>query len=184
MDFYQSLGFLILGSRMRRLSDYMLSEINKVYQEEGLEFEARWFPLFYVLDQEEEVSIRDLSTRMQISHSAVSQLVSHLKKRGLMSSHTASDDGRKQLIKLTREGERLLIKIKPIWSSMIRAIEEITFEDRDMAVLLKGLTAAEEGFTRTGLSQRMQEILNVQNTCSPTSYAKKQVMIDEQELTE
>lgn len=97
-----------------------------------------------------------------------------------MSSHTASDDGRKQLIKLTREGERLLIKIKPIWSSMIRAIEEITFEDRDMAVLLKGLTAAEEGFARTGLSQRMQEILK----CSPTSYAKKQVMIDEQELTE
>lgn len=178
MDFYQSLGFLILGSRMRRLSDYMLSEINKVYQEEGLEFEARWFPLFYVLDQEEKISIRDLSTRMQISHSAVSQLVSHLKKRGLMSSHTSPDDGRKQLIRLTRDGERLLTQIKPIWSSMIRAIEEITFEDRDMEVLLKGLTAAEEGFARNGLSKRMQEILNSQNACRPHSYASKQAISD------
>jgi|SRR5690554_789699 len=178
MDFYQSVGFLILGSRMRRLSDYMLSEINKVYQEADLEFEARWFPLFYVLDQEKEISIRDLSTRIQLSHSAVSQLVSHLKKRGLMSSHTDAADGRKQLITLTRDGERLLVKIKPIWSSMIQAIEEITYEDRDMATLLKGLTAAEEGFARTSLSKRMQELLIAQNNCQAVEHPLNQAIIE------
>ncbi len=40
MNFYQNLGYLVLGSRLRRLSEAFLSEINRVYQNEGIDFDA------------------------------------------------------------------------------------------------------------------------------------------------
>ena len=62
---YQDLGFLILGSRLRRMSEYFLSEVNKVYQVVGVPFEASWFPLFFILAREKEVSIRQAADELQ-----------------------------------------------------------------------------------------------------------------------
>ena len=51
MNFYEELGYLVLGSRMRRLSEAFLSEINKTYQSAGISFDASWFPVFYLLSK-------------------------------------------------------------------------------------------------------------------------------------
>ena len=58
MSFYHDLGFLIFGSRLRRMSEYYISEINKVYKENGIDFDASWFPVFYLLSRKEEVNLR------------------------------------------------------------------------------------------------------------------------------
>ena len=163
MDFYQSLGYLIVGSRMRRLSEYLLGEINKVYQEEEMGFDASWFPLFYVLSQEQEVSIRELADRIQVSHSAVSQLVSNLKKRGLVRSSAAERDARKQLIRFTPEGIQILEKIRPVWQSLTNVMEEMAGGNREIAGLLSSITALETEFAVESLSSRMhEEIMNKQ----------------------
>lgn len=156
MDFYQSLGHLIVGSRLRRLSEYWIAEINKVYQQEKIDFDASWFPLFYILSQKEEVSIRQLSDHIQVSHSAVSQLVSNLKKRGLVQSNTDEGDARKQLIRFTPEGVCLLEKIQPIWQSITQVMEEIACENEEVAYLLSSITALESEFAVKNLSERIR----------------------------
>jgi hypothetical protein len=45
MDEFANLGRLGLGSRLKRISDYMFAEINAFYRENGIEFEASTFPL-------------------------------------------------------------------------------------------------------------------------------------------
>lgn len=160
MDFYQSLGHLILGTRMRRLSDYFLAEVNRVYQDQRIDFEASWFPLFYILSEERSDrphSIRALADRIQISHSAVSQLVTSLRRKELIRTRPCPGDGRVQLVELTEKGHQLLQKVKPIWSGLRSAMNEIADEDQETASLLRHLTALEKKFDEKRLSDRIAD---------------------------
>lgn len=165
MDFYQSLGYLVLGSRMRRISEYFLAEVNKVYQDQQIAFEASWFPLFYILSKDKELSIRDISNKIQVSHSAISQLITNLRKKGLVESREAVEDGRVQLVKLTTQGVDLLEKIKPIWSSLQISMEEIVNEGQNTTSILDNLATLENKFSETSLSQRM--ISNLEYCTAP-----------------
>ena len=98
MNLYQSLGYLVLGSRLRRLSESFLSEINRAYQNEGIDFDASWFPVFYLLSKNDKLSIKELSEQTEVSHPAASQLIANLKNRKLVTSATCTDDGRRYLL--------------------------------------------------------------------------------------
>ncbi len=108
MNFYQNLGYLVLGSRLRRLSEAFLSEINRAYQNEGIDFDASWFPVFYLLSKNGSLSIKELSDQTEVSHPAASQLITNLKNKKLVATNTCSDDGRRQLVQLTEKGKQLL----------------------------------------------------------------------------
>jgi hypothetical protein len=79
MNLYEGLGYLVLGSRLRRLSENFLSEINQAYQQAGIDFDASWFPVFYLLSKNDALSIKELSEQTEVSHPAASQLISNLK---------------------------------------------------------------------------------------------------------
>ncbi len=117
MNFYEGLGYLVFGSRLRRLSESFLSEVNKTYQAAGIEFDASWFPVFYLLSQNESISIKDLSDTTGVSHPAASQLVTNLKNKKLLKTTTSADDGRRQNVQLTKSGRALLEQIMPVWDS-------------------------------------------------------------------
>ena len=93
MNFYESLGYLVLGSRLKRLSESFLSEVNKAYQAAGIEFDASWFPVFYLLLNNSTLSIKELSDTIGVSHPAASQLVTNLKGKKLIKTTTSADDG-------------------------------------------------------------------------------------------
>ena len=46
MDFYRTLGYVALGSYMRRLGEVSLQASAQVYQMYGMEMEVKWFPVF------------------------------------------------------------------------------------------------------------------------------------------
>ena len=155
MDFYQTLGNLVLGSRLRRLSEFFLADINKIYQEKGIPFEASWFPVFYCLSKEPAISIRELSVRVQVSHSAMSQLVSSLKKKGWIQTEESTVDARKQSIQLTCEGQLLLQQVMPVWTEITEQMTKINTEHPETLKLLTGLAAFEEAFDKKPLSERV-----------------------------
>src|SRR3954466_7040072 len=113
MNFYQSLGFLVFGSRLKRLSDAFLNDVSQVYKFHNISFDASWFPVFYILSQKTEVSIKEISGELNVSHSAISQLVSNLQQKGLIKSVISTKDARHKAVTFTSKGERLLQKIKP-----------------------------------------------------------------------
>src|ERR1700761_4867470 len=129
MNLYQKLGFLVLGSRLRRLSEGFLSEINRAYQNEGIDFDASWFPVFYLLSKNDSLSIKELSEQTEVSHSAASQLITNLKNKNLVTSATCTDDGRRQLVQLTPQGRELLTKILPVWDAIVLAMDNLNIEE-------------------------------------------------------
>ncbi|WDF56880.1 MarR family winged helix-turn-helix transcriptional regulator [Mucilaginibacter sp. KACC 22063] len=153
MNYYQSAGVLILGSRFRRLSEDFLLAVNNVYQQLNIGFEAGWFPAFYLLDHYKAISIKQLSEAMGSSHPAASQLVTALKKHGLVASVQHPDDARSQQISLTDKGKHLLKKVKPVWQAIQSVVERQTFS-LEMAVLPM-LSSLEENLTPKALTQQI-----------------------------
>lgn len=84
MNLYQDRGYLVLGSRLRRLSESFLAEINRAYQNAGIDFDASWFPAFYLLSKKNQLSIKELSEQTGVSHPAASQLITNLKTGSLL----------------------------------------------------------------------------------------------------
>jgi DNA-binding MarR family transcriptional regulator len=169
MNFYESLGYLVFGSRLRRLSEAFLSEINKTYQAAGIEFDASWFPVFYLLLNNGSLSIKELSDATGVSHPAASQLVTSLKSKKLLKTTTCTDDGRRQLVQLTKAGHALLEKILPVWEALSLTMEELIAADAECQPLLPAITAIEKAFRSVNLSDKISQKLL---TLKPAEHGK------------
>jgi DNA-binding MarR family transcriptional regulator len=159
MNFYQQLGFLVFGSRLKRLGDTFINDVNRVYKNQKIEFDASWFPVFYILSQKKEVSIKEISDELNVSHSAISQLVSSLQQKGLIKSVISKKDARHKAITFTPIGERLLKKIKPVWNALEKAMDELTNEKNQSKKILPALMGIEESIQHKNLFQRIEDNL-------------------------
>lgn len=155
MSFYASLGYLVFGSRLRRLSEYFLMEVNKVYEQSGIAFDASWFPVFYILSRQQNIPLIDIAEQLEVSHSAVSQLITGLKKKGLVKTAPCPDDGRRQLVMLSKKGEELLQQVQPVWVAITEAMKELTEEHKQSRLLLEAVLQVESAVQETPLSMRI-----------------------------
>jgi DNA-binding MarR family transcriptional regulator len=155
MNFYESLGYLVFGSRLRRLSEAFLSEINKTYQAAGIEFDASWFSVFYLLSENDSLSIKELSDATGVSHPAASQLVTNLKSKKLLKTTTCKDDGRRQLVQFTKAGHALLQQILPVWEALRLTMQELVEAEPECLHLLPAITALENTFRSVNLSDKI-----------------------------
>lgn len=159
MNYYQSLGYLVLGSRLKRLSELFLSEINKSYRAQGIVFETTWFPVFFLLSENNSLSIQELCEQIEVTHPAASQLVTNLKNKGLVMTTTSPEDARKQLVKLTPEGKKLLKSILPVWDAIKTTMEEVVGGEESQA-LLDTLTNLETAFKSVDIVKSITEKIN------------------------
>jgi len=162
MNLYQSLGYLVMGSRLRRLSESFLSEINRAYQNEGIDFDASWFPVFYLLSKNDALSIKELSKQTEVSHPAASQLIANLKNKNLVTSATCTDDGRRQLVTLTDNGRALLSQILPVWDAIVAAMDELIANEPECSRLLPAIGAMEQLFKQNSLAEKIGSKLPVE----------------------
>lgn len=156
MNFYQSLGFLFFGTRLKRLSEAFLNDINKLYKKHKISFDASWFPVFYLLAQDGEVSIRTISNELRISHSAASQMVSSLQQKGFIKSTVSKKDARHKVVTFTSKGQKLLQKVQPVWNALQQAMEELSSETVQSKKILEALTAMENNLQKQSVFERVE----------------------------
>jgi len=117
---YNEAGYLMLGSRLKRLGDRLLNEVKSVYRALDIPFETSWFPVFYVLKKRGMCSISELSEHLAVSHSAVSQLIGHLERRNLIGIRVSEADQRRKEIVLMPDGLKLMDQVLPVWHALER----------------------------------------------------------------
>jgi DNA-binding MarR family transcriptional regulator len=159
MNFYQQLGFLVFGSRLKRLGDNFLNDVNKIYKQYDIPFDASWFPVFYILSQKGEASIKEISDELNISHSAISQLISSLQQKGLIKSVVSKKDARHRAITFTAKGQKLLGKIQPVWNALQEAMETLANENAQSRKILDALTALEKNLQKETVFERVEKML-------------------------
>lgn len=160
MSFYQSLGYLFFGTRLKRLSETFLNDLNKLYKKQKINFDASWFPVFYLLAENEEVSIRHISNELRISHSAASQMVSSLQQKGFIKSTVSKKDARHKVVAFTAKGQKLLQKVQPVWSALQKAMEELANETSAGKKILDALTAMENSLQKKSVYDRVDKKMN------------------------
>lgn len=156
MNLYQQLGFLVFGSRLKRLGDNYLNDVNRIYKKHKIEFDASWFPVFYILSIKKEVSIKEIADELNVSHSAISQLVSSLQQKGFIKSVTSKKDARHRAITFTAKGAKHLEKIKPVWNALQTAMEELANENVQTKKMLAALTKMENNINKKPLFERIE----------------------------
>jgi DNA-binding MarR family transcriptional regulator len=159
MNFYQQLGFLVFGSRLKRLGDTFIGDVNRIYKNHKIPFDASWFPVFYILSQKKEISIKEISDELNVSHSAISQLVGSLQQKGLIKCVVSKKDARQRAITFTARGEKLLQQIKPVWNALEKAMEQLTQENTQSKKILDALTALEKNIRDETVFERVEKIL-------------------------
>jgi hypothetical protein len=49
MDFIEELGTLAIGTRLKNLSELMMKDLARVYKDQDVDFEPRWFTFFQLI---------------------------------------------------------------------------------------------------------------------------------------
>ncbi|ULQ54019.1 MarR family winged helix-turn-helix transcriptional regulator [Flavihumibacter fluvii] len=159
MPFYQNSGVLVFGSRLRRISEAFLADVNSIYKHHGIRFDAAWFPIFYMLSHQGALSIREISIELEVSHSAASQLVSKLVEKGLIRSGIDKNDARKKVVSFTPKGQKLLQQVQPIWTAVQKAMDQLLEEMPHGKLLMPAIGELEKSFQQSTIFDRIEKQL-------------------------
>ncbi len=153
MDFINDLGLLILGSRLRRLSDRIMASGQEVYRNLEIDFEPRWFPVFRLLADNEPMTVGVCARRLGLTHAAVSQTASAMAKRGITTSRKDVTDERRRLLELTDKGRSMLPRLREIWADIESGVRDAV--DYGGVDILAALEGVEQALAVQSLSERV-----------------------------
>lgn len=125
METVKNLGLLALGSRLKNLLDNFYQNISKVYKSNNLDFEPRFFLIFYILRKGEKFKITDLAKETGLSQPAISQITDSLAKKGLVNFSKDMKDTRKKFVCLSSKGKKILPYLSETWEDILSAHEEL-----------------------------------------------------------
>jgi DNA-binding MarR family transcriptional regulator/ribosomal protein S18 acetylase RimI-like enzyme len=125
MDLIKSLGEMALGSRLKRLTKRMDADISRIYEELGMDFNARWFPVVYQLARRSPLSVTELAELLGFSHTAIANFSRELIKQGWLVSESDPIDKRRRLLRLSEEGEAKVAVLVPIWEEIRIVVDDL-----------------------------------------------------------
>lgn len=152
MDILQNLGPLALGSRFRRISDQLMQDGILVYRDSGLDFEPRWFPVYYYLKDMGPSAVTDIARGLGITHPAVNQVAKELMNADLVAAYKDRSDKRKRVLALTSLGKQKLQELEPVWADIRQALQELL--DDSGAEVLGCLAAMESALKSKSFHRR------------------------------
>ncbi|GAA3606474.1 GNAT family N-acetyltransferase [Flavivirga amylovorans] len=128
MDALRGYGELGLGSRLKRVSEYMMKETQLVYNHFNVDFDPYLFPIFKIIVNKNGVTNSEIQNSLQFTQPAITQAINKLNDKGLIMYKSDKLDKRKKIIFLSDKGHHALGKLKPIWKSIDKVIKEYTLE--------------------------------------------------------
>jgi ribosomal protein S18 acetylase RimI-like enzyme/predicted transcriptional regulator len=153
VDLIRELGPLALASRFRRLAEWLYKDGPRIYRERSVDFEPRWFPLFYLLKDSNGVPVTEAASALGLSHPAVNQIAGEMARRGLLESIRDRKDERKRLLRLTRKGKAAVSSLKPVWADIEAAASELVSEAG--GDFLAALGRLEDALNQSGVYERV-----------------------------
>lgn len=154
MDFYRTLGYVALGSYMRRLGEVSLQASAQVYQMYGMEMEVKWFPVFLSVAQNEAETVSKIADYIGQSHVGVSLMVKEMTKAGLFETQKGPTDKRETLVKLTEKGQEMNLRMNELLEDLQDTMNEVRNEcETDV---LRSLMEYEQVILKKPLPERIK----------------------------
>ncbi len=160
MKVYEMAGELIIGSRLKRLSEKFLSDVSKVYKSQGIPFETAYFPVFYLLNLHGTLTVSHVARELEITQSGASQMINALVKKELVRYDKDRDDKRIRIASFTPMGAQLLDQVEPVWESIGKCFRQILEEGDNSRYLFQAMGEIEESISQENLYSRIFKDLN------------------------
>lgn len=130
MEIFNRTGKMALGSRLRLLTGKVTEDAAQIYELYNIaEFSPKWFPVFFVLSETEEITITEIAKEIRHSQPSVTKIIKEMTKAGLVNDKLNSNDKRRNVVGLTTEGISLAKKmIEEQCADIDVAIDEIISE--------------------------------------------------------
>ena len=135
------LGSLAIGARMRRLTDMFSRDVAIIYKEHQLDFEAKYFVLFYLISQRDGIGIMEIADELSLTHPGIIHLAKELEKKGYIKSVKSANDSRKRLLSLSKKGKAALPEFKKVWDKIQKLNNQLMQKQQNN--LLKALAEME-----------------------------------------
>ena len=155
MNFFDTVGKLALGSRLRLLTERITGEAAQIYKMYDIDMQPKWFPVFYVLSDGGAKTITAIAKEIGHSHPSVSKIISEMTEHGWVKEKKDQADGRRNMVSLSRKGIAITEKIQDQYTDVNNAIEKISSGTRND--LWKAIEEWEFLLEQQTLLRRVQE---------------------------
>lgn len=156
MNIINELGELAIGARMRRLYDIFSKDVMKIYNDHNLDFEAKYFTLFYLVSKRNGIGIMDAAEELSLTHPAIIHLAKDLEKKGYIESVKSPLDSRKRLLMLSRKGKASLPAFNEVWNKIEKLNKKLMRGQKNN--LLKALEEMENLLDEKSYHKRYQNL--------------------------
>lgn len=154
-DYFEELGEVALGSRLKRLSDKMMGDAARIYNFAGHDMRPRWFTLMSLLFDKKQVSVVAAADLLGLTQPCISQFSREMDKQGLLKFTSDPDDLRRKIMSLSKKGIKQYNKMQPVRKAVRQsAIELCTEGDQNF---YQALEKFEKAFERKSLYTRSME---------------------------
>lgn len=155
MNTFQELGALALGSRLKRLGDSLIGEVERIYENYSLDLKPSCFPMLWTLQSRGPQSVTELAGHLGVSHPAITQTARELIQSGWIIEERDERDSRRRNLSVSEKTTRLLTFLKPLWESVRLEIEERLASQAPG--LLAALSDFEAGLEESSLAEAVEE---------------------------
>jgi len=155
-DVVRELGYLALGTRLKRLGERLQAQTQVLLEEAGVQLPASHFPILAALDRLGPLSVGEIAEAVGMSQPGITRMLDKLQSEGLVQSAAGSTDKRVRTIGLTTGGEKLVASSKRrVWPRVESAVADACRGRAES--LLPALGALEESLLETPLNMRAAE---------------------------
>lgn len=130
MDFYNKLGQMAIGSRLRMLTDLITDDASQIYQLYGMDFKAKWFPVFFLLSDGKPRTITGIAGEIGHSHPSVSAIIREMSAKGLVRESKDKADGRRNMIELSQTGKACIEPMRITLADVGSAVAAISRQSK------------------------------------------------------
>ncbi|MEQ9504681.1 MAG: bifunctional helix-turn-helix transcriptional regulator/GNAT family N-acetyltransferase [Hyphomonas sp.] len=155
-DVLAEMGYLALGSRLKRLAERVQAEATKSFADRGYPVQATHFPLLAALTTYGPLSVGEAVDAVGISQPAVTRIHNSLQKLGLTRTVPVKGDNRQKQIRLTAKGEALVEDMKHTMWPHVRRAAQMLCEGPDTDILGQ-IARIEDGLSARALNTRIQD---------------------------
>jgi len=130
MEFFNKVGKVALGSRLRLMTASFTDDASKIYELYGIDFNPKWFPVFYTVAENREMTITEIANEIGHSQPSVSKIIHEMIGSGILEEGAKTDDKRKNNVVLTEKGILISNKIKNQLLDIDVAVEGLISEGK------------------------------------------------------
>jgi DNA-binding MarR family transcriptional regulator len=125
-DVIKDLGYLTLGSRLKRLGERMQADVSRLVKAEGHDVQAGFLPALGILAERGPTTVGDLAVALGIAQPGVTRMLGQLKKQKLVSMDRTKNDQRQRMVSLTKPGLTIIeVNRDDLWPRIEKAVAGI-----------------------------------------------------------